>query len=250
MRITGEPGGPPTKVGSPVTDINAGILAALGILAAYVHRLRTGRGQLVDTSLLEAGVMQTFWQSAIFLGSGREIGPARVGASADRAVPGLRNAGRLDHHRRLQPGQLRAPGAGARGARAGPRRAVSRQRSAHGASGRSGRADRRLPAAQAVISVACGADCGGRSRRAGPDGGRNAVASASACARHGRRDSASQGRQTSSAIGCPIKLSETPTRVSRTAPFFGQHTREVLEECGLSGAEVDALISARAAIQG
>src|SRR5438132_4877948 len=74
MRITGEPSGPPTKVGSPVTDINAGILAALGIVSAYVHRLRTGQGQLVDTSLLEAGVMQTFWQSAIFLGSGREIG--------------------------------------------------------------------------------------------------------------------------------------------------------------------------------
>src|SRR5438034_9690844 len=74
MRITGEPGGAPTKVGSPVTDINAGILAALAIVSAYVHRLRTGKGQLVDTSLLEAGVMQTFWQSAIFLGSGREIG--------------------------------------------------------------------------------------------------------------------------------------------------------------------------------
>jgi crotonobetainyl-CoA:carnitine CoA-transferase CaiB-like acyl-CoA transferase len=44
-------------------------------VSAYVHRLRTGEGQLVDTSLLEAGVMQTFWQSAIFLGSGREIGP-------------------------------------------------------------------------------------------------------------------------------------------------------------------------------
>jgi len=36
MRITGEPGGPPTKVGSPVTDINAGIHAALGIVVAYV----------------------------------------------------------------------------------------------------------------------------------------------------------------------------------------------------------------------
>src|SRR5207244_2691079 len=51
MRITGEPGGAPTKVGSPVTDINAGILAALAIVSAYVHRLRTGKGQLVDTSL-------------------------------------------------------------------------------------------------------------------------------------------------------------------------------------------------------
>src|SRR6202022_4885557 len=57
------------------TDIHAGILAALGIVVAYFPRLRTGQGQRVDTSLLEAGVMQTFWQSAIFLGSGKEIGP-------------------------------------------------------------------------------------------------------------------------------------------------------------------------------
>jgi formyl-CoA transferase len=51
------------------------------------------------------------------------------------------------------------------------------------------------------------------------------------------------------AIGCPVKLSETPARVSRPAPLFGQHTREVLEEIGLTTAEVDALIQTRAAIQ-
>jgi len=56
MSITGEaPGRPPGKSGAPVTDITAGILAAMGILAAYVHRLRTGEGQVVDTSLFEAG---------------------------------------------------------------------------------------------------------------------------------------------------------------------------------------------------
>src|SRR4029078_5698725 len=71
MRITGEPGGPPIKVGSPVTDTHAAILGALGIVSAYVHLQKSGEGQRVDTSLLEAGVMQTFWQSAIFLGSGR-----------------------------------------------------------------------------------------------------------------------------------------------------------------------------------
>lgn len=59
MSITGEPGGAPVKVGSPVTDLNAGILAALGIVSAYVHRLKTGEGQFVDTSLFEAGIHQT-----------------------------------------------------------------------------------------------------------------------------------------------------------------------------------------------
>jgi crotonobetainyl-CoA:carnitine CoA-transferase CaiB-like acyl-CoA transferase len=51
------------------------------------------------------------------------------------------------------------------------------------------------------------------------------------------------------AIGCPVKLSETPARVSRAAPLFGQHTREVLGEVGLTTAEIDALIQTRAAIQ-
>ncbi len=63
MSITGEgPGRPPVKVGAPVTDITAGILAAMGVLAAYIERQRTGEGQRVDTSLFEAGIVHTYWQ--------------------------------------------------------------------------------------------------------------------------------------------------------------------------------------------
>jgi crotonobetainyl-CoA:carnitine CoA-transferase CaiB-like acyl-CoA transferase len=51
------------------------------------------------------------------------------------------------------------------------------------------------------------------------------------------------------AIGCPLKFSATPARVSRAAPLFGQHTREVLEEYGLTTAEIDVLIRTGAAIQ-
>jgi crotonobetainyl-CoA:carnitine CoA-transferase CaiB-like acyl-CoA transferase len=76
MSITGEaPGRPPVKCGAPVTDITAGILAAMGVLAAYVERQRTGRGQRVDTSLFEAGIVHTFWQSAICLATGVAPGP-------------------------------------------------------------------------------------------------------------------------------------------------------------------------------
>ena len=71
MSVTGEGAGrEPVKVGAPVTDITAGILAAFGITAALFERERTGKGQLVDTSLLEAGITHTFWQSAISLASG------------------------------------------------------------------------------------------------------------------------------------------------------------------------------------
>ncbi len=62
MSFTGEgPGRPPVKVGAPVTDITAGILAAMGVLAAYVHRRETGEGQRVDTSLFEAGIVHSYW---------------------------------------------------------------------------------------------------------------------------------------------------------------------------------------------
>ena len=63
MSITGEPDRPPAKVGPPVSDINGGILAALGIVAAWAHKLRSGEGQVVDTSLMEAALQQTFWHA-------------------------------------------------------------------------------------------------------------------------------------------------------------------------------------------
>jgi crotonobetainyl-CoA:carnitine CoA-transferase CaiB-like acyl-CoA transferase len=59
MSVTGEPGGPPLKNGNPVADVNAGILAAAGIAAAYAHKLKTGLGQIVDTSLMDAALQQT-----------------------------------------------------------------------------------------------------------------------------------------------------------------------------------------------
>jgi len=76
MSITGEgPGRPPVKVGAPVADITAGILACMGVLAALDHRHRTGEGQMVDTSLFEAAIVHTYWQSAIALATGVAPGP-------------------------------------------------------------------------------------------------------------------------------------------------------------------------------
>ena len=76
MSVTGEgEGRPPVKCAPPLTDITAGILAAMGILAAYIERLETGKGQRVDTSLFEAGVIQSFWQAAVTLATGVSPGP-------------------------------------------------------------------------------------------------------------------------------------------------------------------------------
>ena len=76
MSITGESASkPPVKVGAPLTDITAGLLAVSGILAALIHRDKTGEGQKVDTSLYEAGIIHTYWQSAIAGATGQSPGP-------------------------------------------------------------------------------------------------------------------------------------------------------------------------------
>ncbi|MEL6979041.1 MAG: CoA transferase [Pseudomonadota bacterium] len=76
MSVTGEgPGRPPVKVGPPVTDITAGILGAMGVCAALHRRSVTGQGQMIDTSLFEAGITHTYWQSAIAFATGAAPGP-------------------------------------------------------------------------------------------------------------------------------------------------------------------------------
>src|SRR5881394_1586893 len=75
MSVTGEPGRQPVKSGTSIADINAGILAALGIVSALHARSRTGRGQMVETSLMEAAVQQMYWQAAIYFATGVSSGP-------------------------------------------------------------------------------------------------------------------------------------------------------------------------------
>jgi crotonobetainyl-CoA:carnitine CoA-transferase CaiB-like acyl-CoA transferase len=45
------------------------------------------------------------------------------------------------------------------------------------------------------------------------------------------------------ALGCPVHFSRTPTRITRPAPLLGEHTREMLRECGYGDGEIDALVA-------
>ncbi|MEK6292096.1 MAG: CoA transferase, partial [Paraburkholderia tropica] len=85
MSMTGEPGQAPIKAGSPVTDINAGILAALGICAAYAGRQVTGLGQMVDTSLFEAGLQQMYWAFANYFADGTVL--QKAGSANPTSAP-------------------------------------------------------------------------------------------------------------------------------------------------------------------
>ncbi len=70
MSVTGDAGLPPMKCGLPITDLGAGLFATYGILAAYVHRQRTGEGQYIDTSLLEAGIALSVWEASQYWSGG------------------------------------------------------------------------------------------------------------------------------------------------------------------------------------
>ena len=85
MSITGVAGGPPMRNGPPITDLNAGIYAAFGVMNAYVSRLKTGVGQHVDASLLEAGIAYTIWESAIYFATG--VPPEPVGSGHHLSAP-------------------------------------------------------------------------------------------------------------------------------------------------------------------
>ena len=240
MSITGEPGGPPVKVGSPVTDMNAGMLAALGIVSAYVHRLKTGLGQFVDTSLMEAGIHQTAWQAAIFFATGVSPGPAgsaHVLAAPYQAFPtqdgwiniGGANQANWERIARLvgAPELIADARFADNSARMRNRDELARLLGAH---------LRERPTAAWLRAL----------DEAGiPAGPIQTIGQMAVDPQTRARDMVVAldhpvaGR--TQALGVPVKFSATPGNIRRPAPTFGQHTREVLLEHGFSEAEIVAL---------
>ena len=247
MAVTGEPGRAPVKSGGPVCDINAGLLGALGVVSAYVHRLKTGEGQLVDTSLFEAGIQQMYWQAAIYFATGESPGPTgsahilSAPYQAFRAADGwltIGGANQANWERLI--GVLKAPELlkDARFASNAERMknlgALTAALEPHISKWR-------------VAELLAALDKGGV-----PCGPINSIADMAADPHTRAREMVVElqhpraGR--TRALGLPIKLSRTPGKVSRPAPLMGQHTREVLAEFGFSKEEIEALVRSGAAI--
>ena len=85
MMMTGYPGGRPAKVGIAMNDISSGVTALYAILGAYIGRLKSGKGQYLETSLLEAGLAWTHWESGAYFGGG-EL-PTATGTRHRRSTP-------------------------------------------------------------------------------------------------------------------------------------------------------------------
>jgi len=246
MAITGEPGGEPVKAGSPICDINAGILGALGIVSAYVHRLKSGHGQLVDTSLFEAGIQQTYWQAAIYFATGRSPGPsgsAHVLSAPYQAF-------------RARDGWLTIGGANQANWERLARVLGAPEWLADERFGTNAERMKNLGALVRLINAklahktmrewiglleAEGVPCGPINSIG------DMVADPQALAREMVVELEHPRAGRTRALGLPIKFSATPGRVARPAPCFGEHTREVLGEFGFSAPEIGALLASGAA---
>jgi len=85
MGVTGDPDGPPVKVGVPAADMLGAFCCAQAILAALYVRERTGRGQRADVSLLRSLLAFQIVPISAFLATGEQ--PARLGSAAPYAAP-------------------------------------------------------------------------------------------------------------------------------------------------------------------
>jgi len=85
MGITGEPGRPPVRIGVAITDIGAGMWAAIAILAALRARDRTREGQHIDVSMLDGSVAWMTYVAGNYFATGRV--PPRMGSAHPSIVP-------------------------------------------------------------------------------------------------------------------------------------------------------------------
>ena len=244
MSITGEgPDRPPVKVGVPITDITAGILGALGVVSAYVHRLKTGQGQRVDTSLFEAGITHTYWQSAITLATGSSPGP--LGSAHPLAAPYEAfetSDGWITLGASNQTTWNRLPGAMDLPALEDDARFREN----------SGRMQHRQELADILqrrfrerstadwLDVLDAADV-----PAGPLLDLEAMLEhPQTIARHMVVTVPHHTLGDVTTIGTPIKFSATPSGVEQGAPVLGQHTRAVLEDAGYPPETIEQLAGA------
>ncbi len=248
MSITGEgPGRPPVKVGAPVSDITAGIVAAMGVAAAYAHKLKTGEGQRVDTSLFEAAITQTYWQSAIAFATGKapqamgSAHPLNAPYQAFKTADGYINIGAANQANWERMLKIM----GIEELNDDPRFCTNACRIQN------------LDALVDILNDHFEQRTSGEWLSEFENAGMPAGPVLSITEMHADPQALARDMIVSTehpvagqvkTIGLPVKFSKSPGRVSRPSPLKGEHTVEVLREAGFDESAIRSLLDAGAAV--
>ena len=243
MSVTGFPGGPPAKVGVPITDIGAGSFTAFGILAAYIHAQRTGQGQQVDGSLMEAGIAYTIWESSEYFATGEIPGPLGSAHRVNAPYQALRTKdGYINIGAASQPTWEQFC------------RAIGREELIEDArylepNDRKAREEELAELLEGILAEQTTDHWMEQLEAAGVVAGpiydmEQVYSDEQVLAREMLVELQDEEIGTVKNIGVPVKLSATPARIRHRGPALGEHSREVLREHGYSEEEVDELVAA------
>jgi crotonobetainyl-CoA:carnitine CoA-transferase CaiB-like acyl-CoA transferase len=242
MWLTGTAESAPLRVGIPIGDLLAGYFCAIGILTALLEREISGRGQKVETSLLEALTGSLSFQAAKYVNTGEvppPVGnhhPLTAPMGVYRAQDGFFNlaVGNDDMWRRFckaidQPALADDARFAGMLARVRNRQALDVVLEA---------AFARRPAAEWVESLnAAGVACGPI----------NTVDRVFADPQIRQADLVADVANATwgphKVLALPVHLSRTPARVEHAAPMAGEHTREILTTLGYEAADLDVLVA-------
>lgn len=242
MSITGKPGEGPMRAGIPLADLCAGLFAAQGILIALYERQASGRGQWVQTSLLQAQVFMLDFQAARFLMDG-DI-PKQAGNNHPTSIP----TGVF----RTQDGHMNIAVTGAtiwtRFAEVMGRKDWLDNELFATAPARSDNRDALGAEIEAITMTRTTADWVDLFNREGvPAGEINDIGQVFANDQVQHLGIAqpvtSQERGETRLVGQPILMNRTPSHIAAPPPLAGQHSDELLAELGLTEAEIEQMRS-------
>jgi formyl-CoA transferase len=245
MSITGLPGQGPVRVGIPVADLSAGIFASIGILVALLEREKSGKGQHISTSLLQAQIFMLDFQAARYLVQG-EV-PKQAGNNHPTSIP----TGVF----KTKDGFINIAATGQkiwqRFCEAAEATELFEKPQYKSGAERSKNRDALNAEIQSYIARRTSAEWIERLNEAGvPCGPIYAVDQvfADPQVKHlGIAQSvAKKDKSKMYLVGQPVTLSRTPSRLAARPPELGEHTDAVLKEFGFSEREIVALHKANA----
>jgi formyl-CoA transferase len=249
MSITGLPGQGPMRVGIPVADLSAGLLCAMGIMVALLERETSGKGQVVETSLLAAQIFMLDFQAARWLVDREVAGqagnnhptsiPTGVFKTADGSI-NIASAGQKIWERFCHA--LEAPELMTRSEFAS---AANRSRNRDAINAEIDRRTVTRTSAEWIerfnkAGIPCGPIYAIDQVFADPQvkhiGMAQPVAANGKNGKNGKND-----KNGLTLVGQPFALSRTPSRLVAPPPELGQHTDAVLKEFGFSAKQIAAL---------